>query len=286
MKPGSSVKLGVIAFIVSFGALGSGRAAAQDVIAGASTDGVNMWDGQWHFDLNLYGWVPFIYSTVQLPPIAGGGNPTIETEPSQYLKYVKAGALLDGSVQKGDWGIWTDLLYLNLESSPTHTKQIGLPGVDATVPVSLTLNSDVRAAIWSLTPSYTVVHNDTGNLDLIAGFRYVSLRLSLAYELSVPPLHLARGGGFWPNADATDAIVGVKGSLRLSKDGKWFLPYEADVGDGNKNWQWNAILGVGYHFHWGAVTLGCRNFTYNRTGDVIVQKERFTGPVFGAMLRW
>jgi hypothetical protein len=194
--------------------------------------------------------------------------------------------LLEGGVQKGDWGIWTDLLYLNLGNTVSHVRQIGLPGGDATLPVSLTLNGGVRASIWSLTPSYTLAHNDAGNLDLIAGIRYVSLRLSLAYELTAPPTPLMRGGGFWPTADSTDGIVGVKGALRLAPNGKWFLPYEADVGAGDNNWQWNAMLGVGYHFRWGEITLGGRNFTYQRTGNVLLQKERFTGPALAATFRW
>jgi hypothetical protein len=78
----------------------------------------------------LYNWMPFMYSTVQLPPIAGGGKPTIETQPSQYLKYLQAPLFLDGTVRKGDWGLWTDFIYVNLQAGPTHTREIGLPGGD------------------------------------------------------------------------------------------------------------------------------------------------------------
>ena len=41
-------KRGVAGFILGFGVLAAGSAAAQDVIAVAN--GVNMWDGQWHVD--------------------------------------------------------------------------------------------------------------------------------------------------------------------------------------------------------------------------------------------
>ncbi len=108
MQHVKSLKLGVAALIVGLGASAAGTAAAQDVIAVA--DGVNMWDGQWHFEVSPYAWVPWMYTTVQLPPIAGGGNPTIDTQPSQYLKYVQMGALFDATVRKGDWAVWTDLV--------------------------------------------------------------------------------------------------------------------------------------------------------------------------------
>jgi hypothetical protein len=227
-----------------------------------------------------------MYTTVQLPPLAGGGNPTLETQPSQYLKYVQTGALFQGTVQKGNWGIWTDFVYLNLKISPSITKQIGLPGGDPTLPVTLALTGGMRMAIWTLAPSYTVMNTDIGTLDVLAGLRYSSARVSLSYELTAPPTPLMRGGGFWPTTDSTDGIVGIKGTLRLSSDAKWFLPYEADVGTGNKNWQWNAFLGAGYHFHWGDVSLAVRNLTYNRTGDVAIEKVRMTGPLLGATFRW
>src|SRR5277367_3958739 len=83
------LKFGAAAFIVGVGALSSVSAAADEV---------DMWDGQWHVGVTGYLWLPFLYSTVQLPPAAGGGNPTIETQPSQYLKYVQAGLMLQGTV--------------------------------------------------------------------------------------------------------------------------------------------------------------------------------------------
>jgi hypothetical protein len=278
------LRLGTATIILSLGALGSGSVAAQDVIAVA--DGVNMWDGQWHYGATMYAWVPWMYTTVQLPPIAGGGNPTIETQPSQYLKYVQTGVLFQGIIRKGDWSLWTDFVFMNLKADATHTRQIGLPGVDATLPVIRTIGSGVRAAIWTLAPGYTVMNNDIGTLDVLVGLRYTSVRISLAYQFTAPPLPVKRGGGFWPTSDSTDGLVGVKGSLRLSPDGKWFLPFEADVADGNKNWQYNLMAGAGYHFHWGDVVLGVRNLTYNTTSRPILEKVRMTGPVLGATFRW
>ena len=270
-------KAGLTAIVIFLGALAARPAAAQEV---------DMWDGQWHFDTTVYVWVPFMYTTVQLPPAAGGGNPTIETQPSEYLKYLQMAALIQGTIQKGNWGLWTDLIYLNLQASPSHTKQIGLPGGDPLLAVNLDSRADMRMSIWTLAPSYTVLHNDSGTLDAIAGLRYSSARVSYSYQLSAPPTPLMRGGGFWPTTDSTDGIVGLKGNVRLSNNGKWFMPYEADIGVGHNNWQWNAFLGAGYHFHWGDVSLAVRNLTYQRTGGEPIEKVRMTGPVVGATFRW
>ncbi len=231
-----------------------------------------------------------MYVTTQLPPIAGGGNPTTEIQPSQYLKYVKMGAEFDASVRKGDWGLWTDLVYLNLENSATHERVINLPGLlpgaPAALPLIRTTETGLRAAVWTLAPTYTVMNNDVGTLDVLVGLRYTSVRVSFSYNFTAPPTRLERGGGFWPTADSTEGIIGIKGALRLSSDGKWFLPYEADVGDGSKNWSYNAFVGAGYHFHWGDIALGVRNLTYNLSDRPILEKARLTGPILGASFRW
>ncbi|HWW30836.1 MAG TPA: hypothetical protein VNY80_12525 [Steroidobacteraceae bacterium] len=277
-------KLGILAIILGLGALASSRVSAADV--SVTNEGVNMWDGQWHFESTMYAWVPWMYTTVQLPPIAGGGSQTIDTQPSQYLKYVELGGFFDGTIRKGDWSLWTDLVYMNLQASSFSTRQIGLPGGNITLPVIRTIDSGLRAAIWTLAPTYTVMNNDIGTLDVLVGLRYTSVRVSLAYQFTAPPTALMQGGGFWPTADSTDGLIGIKGSLRLSSDGRWYLPYEADFGDGNKNRQYNAMLGVGYHFHWGDISLAARNLTYELSDRPILDKIRMTGPVLGATFRW
>lgn len=108
MQHVKALKFGIAAFLAALGGLASGSAAAQDVIAVAN--GVNMWDGQWHYAASIYGWVPWIYPTAQLPAIAGGGTTTPEIQPSDYLKDVKGGVLFNGAIQKDDWGLWTDFL--------------------------------------------------------------------------------------------------------------------------------------------------------------------------------
>ena len=63
------------------------------------------------------------------------------------------------------------------------------------------------------------------------------------------------------------SIVGVRGSAVLSSDGKWILPFEADIGAGNSNWTSQAFAGLGYRFDWGDVVLSFRNLSYDQSGD-------------------
>ncbi len=41
------------------------------------------------------------------------------------------------------------------------------------------------------------------------------------------------------------------------------MPYYADIGAGTSNWIWQAFLGLGYRFDWGAVTLAWRALGYD-----------------------
>lgn len=279
------LKLGAVALIAGLGSLATRNATADPVIA-TGADGVDMWDGQWHFGGTVYAWVPWIYSSPQLPPIAGGGNPNITTQPSQYLKYLNGAAELEGTVRKGDWSLWSDLVYMHLSNGTSNIKQVGLPGVDPTLPVSIHMNFGLKATILTFAPTYTLLHGDIGSLDVLAGLRYIDVSQSFNLVLSGPRDNITRGIALYPGVDSWDGILGVRGTLRLSSDGKWFLPYETDLGKGNGNTQWNAILGVGYHFHWGDVTLGGRNLTVNRAASDMFQNVRFTGPALAATFRW
>lgn len=272
------LKSGLATAVLGLAAFASSSASAAD--------DVNMWDGNWHADALAYAWVPWIYTTVQLPPAAGGGTQDSTVQPSQYVKHIQSGVLFDGSVRKGDFSLWTDIVYLNLQASPSMTKHVGLPGGSATLPVNLDVDFGQRMSIVSVAPTYTLMNNNIGNLDILAGVRYTSTRISLSYNLTAPPTPLNRGGGVWPTWTSTDFIMGVKGKFLLTPDGKWYVPYEGDIGDGDKNWQWNAYLGVGYHFHWGDVTLGARNISYNTQDQQRIDSVRLTGPLLGAMMRF
>ena len=80
-----------------------------------------------------------------------------------------------------------------------------------------------------------------------------------------------------------DGIVGVKGQVRFG-DGRWFMPYYADIGTGSSNWTWQALLGLGYSFGWGDVSLSIRSLSYEfNDNDADL---RMTGPALGVSFRW
>ena len=72
----------------------------------------------------------------------------------------------------------------------------------------------------------------------------------------------------------------------IDHDGKWYVPYYADIGAGNSNWTWQAFGGVGYRFDWCSMVLGFRNLSYDMTAGKPIQNVSMTGPILTFNWHW
>ena len=188
---------------------------------------VNMYDGEWHYDLTVYAWWAGIKGTfgfdlpsnsIIAPP---GITRSITVTPNDYLGSLQFGATLAGEARKGNWAIMTDLLYMDLANLQSEVKQVTGPGGAVDVPINGDVNVGVRATVWTLAGSYTVARDKVGTVDLLAGGRYGSLKSSLDWNLSGQEGIFARSGGTSDTVNLYDGIVGVRGVVALSDDGKW-----------------------------------------------------------------
>jgi hypothetical protein len=249
------------------------------------------YDGAWHFSLTPYLWVPNINGNIDigLPGLrsaaaAAIGDVKLSTElgPNDYLENLKFGVMLTGEARKGDWSVFTDIIYIDFGNDNSRVR-----GITARDGRPLTANSDatvgLSTTVWTLAGAYTVARAPMGNLDVLAGFRYVGVDTDLKWSLQGSrDLLNASGRTSWELSD-WDGIVGVKGQLRFG-DGHWFMPYYADIGTGSSSWTWQALLGLGYGFGWGDVTLSIRSLSYDfdeKDADL-----RMTGPALGVSFRW
>jgi hypothetical protein len=80
-----------------------------------------------------------------------------------------------------------------------------------------------------------------------------------------------------------DAHVGIRGQI-LFPDSRWFIPYYFDIGTGESKLTWQALVGVGYSFDWGEVTLAMRSLSYDFDKDNA--DLTLTGPGLGVGFRW
>jgi len=103
----SALKVGLAAFIVSTAVLTSATAAGEEV---------NMYDGQWHYDLTVYGWLPALTSDLNFSLASGASaSPSVTVKPTDYISDLHFGFMGAGSARKENWV---------LASPSSHWRQI------------------------------------------------------------------------------------------------------------------------------------------------------------------
>jgi hypothetical protein len=282
MQPLNRLKCGLVALVVSVAGLVSATASGAEM---------NMYDGQWHYDLVVYGWFPAMTTDLNFTLRNGAtASPSVTVKPKNYISDLQFGAMGAFGARKGDWSVFTDIVYADISSLSSKVKTLHTPGGEITPQVDINVNVGLKELIWTLAGGYTVARSDQGNLDIIAGTRYGGLRSSLGVNAFGPGGVLGTSASTDANVNVWTGIIGVKGAVRLSDDGKWYMPYEADIGAGSSSHasatSANAILAVGYKFGWGDLVLGWRYLTYNMGSGTPVEKLIMSGPAMGASFRW
>mgnify|MGYP001822560520 FL=1 len=247
----------------------------------------------WEFQLTPYLWLPTIGGDLnyELPP-GGGGAPSIDVGPTDWLDLLNGALLVNGEMRKGRFSIFTDFVYLGLESDGDRVRSVQIGNViPVDIEVNLATKTDFDGMSWTLAAGYTVQETTTSFVDVIAGFRYFGADISTSWNLSTDitgprdGVVLPAQGRISQDADLWDGIVGVRGRLGIG-DGKWSVPYYVDVGTGSSDLTWQAITGLTYSYDWGDLMLVFRHLEYDEGPDGLLEGFSFSGPAFGARFRF
>jgi len=254
--------------------------------AGTTAQGAeDPYDGNLHFTLTPYLWLPTINGTVSLhTPPGAGGSPTFNfsVSPIDLLSHLDFALMGVGEARRGNWSVFTDFIYLKLSGADAAVKTITGPGGIVAFPVNAGTEFGLKSFIWTFAPSYTVYRTPAASLDLFAGFRDAQFKPSLEWRFAGPLNIFPQTGSFADTIVIWDALIGAKGRLALSDDGKWFAPYYADIGIGSKAFTWQALVGVGYAFAWGDLHLDYRALYYHPEKDVLLEHLVMHGPALTA----
>lgn len=240
----------------------------------------------WQFGAAIYGWLPDIGGNTSLP-LGGGGS--VDVDVSTILDHLKMTAQGGFEIQKGHWGAFTDIVYLDVGESKSQTRNLELGGNPLPAGVTANLDFDLKSVFWTLAGSYRIVASQATTFDLLAGARLASFKQELGWEFTgnfgpiVPP---PRTGAREASVDQWDAIVGAKGQFRLGAEHKWVVPYYFDIGTGDSDVTWQAVLGLGYAFDWGDVDLVWCYMDYDLKANGPIEDLNFSGPAIGAKFRW
>jgi hypothetical protein len=273
---GAMVLLGTCALL-------PGNAAAQSAADAAPQSTLS---DQWKFRALLYFWGANINTTATFP---GGNTASADISFSDLLRNLRMAGMGALEVQKGSWGAFTDVLYMNVGATKSTTQDGTIDGVP--LPAAATLNTGIglKALIWTLAGSYRVQSSPESEMDLFAGARLLSLEPTLSYSFNVdvgPFVGPGRSGSRTVKANDWDAVFGAKGRLSYASSPAWFIPYYADIGTGDTDLTWQVSAGVGYSFSWGDVLLTYRYLDYKFKSSDVLDAMTMKGPSLGVALNW
>ncbi len=135
---------------------------------------------------------------------------------------------------------------------------------------------------------YAISDTPQNTTHLLFGARMLSVeqQFDWTFNGNIGSLGLpGRSGSQGVDETNWDAIVGLKGSVVLSADRRWVLPYYVDVGTGDSDLTWQAMAGIGYAFDWGTVTVAWRYLDY-QFNDSPIEEMSLNGGLVGLTFRW
>lgn len=241
---------------------------------------------QWQFRASIYGWLPDIGGNTTFP--AGTGT-SINVSSDKIIDTLKFAFMGTFEAQKGRWGAFTDVIYLDVGGSKSGTRDLTVGNVTLPAGVTAEAQLDIKAWVWTLAGTYRVVSDPGFTMDVLAGARLLDVEEKLGWQFSAnlggiaPPPRIGNSElkeNYW------DGIVGVKGRLAFGANREWFVPYYVDVGTGDSDLTWQGVAGIGYAFRWGELFAAWRYLDYSFKSGSKIEDVNFNGPAIGVAFRW
>ena len=280
MSVSMSRKLSPAVLALSAGFLLPTLAAAQATQPG--------WEsGKWQFAATLYAYLPSIGGKIAFPVDAGGASINVDADAIiDNLNFTFMGAF---DAHNGRWGVFTDLLYLDVSGSSSNTREFSIGRIGLPASTTADLSLDLKGLVWSLAGEYRVVSDAAWTVDVLAGARLFDVKPTLGWSINgdLGPISIpSRSGSKEVDESVWDGIVGVKGRYRFGENRAWFVPFYLDVGTGQSDLTWQGATGVGYSFRWGDALAMWRYLDYNFKSGKVIEDMSFNGPMLGVTFRW
>jgi hypothetical protein len=269
-------------------ALALAVAVATPALANAEpvvTEGTRGNDG-WQFGGLLYLYYADVHTLATLPT---GATSDVTIDASDLLNNLQFAVMGSFEARKGQWGVFSDLIYMDVSKSKSQFHQLSFGNVGLPGDVSANVDFGLKSLVWTVAATYRVVATPQAVMDLIAGARLLDTRVSLAYTLNgnIGPIPIPQmSGNSEVKDDNVDGLVGLKGRVAFGNDLRWFVPYYGDVGTGDSKLTWQVMSGLGYGFGWGEVVGGWRYVDYKFKSGSPIDSESFNGPLLGVAFHW
>lgn len=269
-------QIGAGAALVALG-IGTGAAAQQ---AGPRAG--------WSFEVAPYVWLPSINGNLRYAlPSGPGGSADVRVDNGDYLGQLNFAAAFAATARHERFAVLTDFMYVSADADGSRVESADIVGVGRN-PISSTANlsgnANLKTMLWTLAGGYTVAAGSWGDVDVLAGFRYLGIEARTDYNLAVTlqgPLGNAGpsfggAGRLSGRQDIWNGILGLRGRINIGGSNV-FVPYYVDIGGGDSNLTWQTFAGIGYQAGWASVQLGWRYLSFDQRGNALVQDMTMSG---------
>jgi hypothetical protein len=237
---------------------------------------------EWEGRVAIYGYLPDIGGHARFAGPAGG---EIEIDNNDLIRNTEMALMTSVEAQKGRWGIFGDIVYMDVSDEITNSPTLG----QGAVPLPLGLTADaavtVKASVLTFAGNFRVLESPRNVFDAFAGLRQLDVDSTLDASLS-SPLGPVAAVSSTVDKETVDVIVGVKGKVNFAAAGRWFLPYYVDVGGGDADRTSQAVLGIGYTTKRGEVFGTYRYVDYDMNDEAMLADLDLSGPAVGFAFRF
>src|SRR5215831_7000408 len=262
-------------------------ALMSSLLLAAVAHAANNESDRWEFQATLYLYLPTFGGTADFPPHDNTDEVSLSIDQIlEGLKFVFMGSF---EARRGQWGAFTDVIYMDLGASKSGTRTLEIHGVPLPATASANVDFDLKGLAWTLAATRRVIDMPEVTLDILAGTRLLDLTPKVDWTLngnvgSVPIPD--RAGSSKQSLNNWDAIVGAKGRFAFGSELKWYVPYYIDIGTGESDLTFQAMVGLGYAFKWGDLFAAWRYIDYSMGNDTAVRTLSLNGPLAAATFHW
>ena len=230
-------------------------------------------NGEWKNTVYIYGWLPSLDGSMEFSVPGRPGEPDQSAE-SDFLDNIDAVFMASYTLKKDKWSFLADYLYLS--ASDSNEGSISLPPTLNRPAVNVASSTELTTWLLSLYGGYNVVDTGSVTLDVIGGIRYLSFEVDVAFAINDRHISLS------PSIELYDGVIGVNGQIEINEN--WYGSYLIDIGGGDSELTYQAMVGAGYRFGWGDIIASYRYLHYEEDG--LIQEFNLYGPKVGVVFHF
>ncbi len=139
-------------------ALSVAGAALAPAVANAQSQTSSTGGSPWQTTLSLYAYLPTIGGQTTFPTLPGSPSPGVSVDAATIIDHLKMTFMGSLDIHNGKWGVYNDVLYLNVGGDKSRTRDFSVDGAPANLSADLSL--DLKGTVWTVAGEYRLATSD------------------------------------------------------------------------------------------------------------------------------